>query len=194
VLDELANDLMEEKRWAEAKIPLQKIMAAYPAQVGVTSAARKLAAIHRTLNETEQEIEVLKKLAARDAEALDVYVRLTELDAAREDWKATLENAERARAVNPLILPPNQRQFAALQKLDRAEEAIVAGERLLRLNPPDETGVHFQLAQLMAESKPEKARAHVLQALEEAPRFRAGQKLLLKLGPSSVAHKSNETE
>jgi hypothetical protein len=36
----------------------------------------------------------------------------------------------------------------------------------------------------MADTAPDAARAHVVQALEEAPRFRAAQQLLLKLGPS----------
>lgn len=186
VLDEQASELMEEKKWAEAKVPLQKIVDAYPGQTGANSAARKLAEIHRALGEKDQELAILRKIAARDAEAIDVYVRLMELEAERGGWKETLENAYRARAVNPLILPPNQKQFAALQKLDRGEEAILAGERLLRLNPPDPTGVHFDLATLMADKAPDAAREHVLQALEEAPRFRAAQQLLLKLGPSKA--------
>ena len=187
VLDEQASDLIELKKWAEAKVPLQKIVEAYPDQTGANSAARKLAEIHRALNEKEEEIAILRKIAARDAEAIDVYVRLMELDAEGGKWTETLENAERARAVNPLTLPPNQKQFAALQKLDREEEAIPVGERVLRLNPPDPTAVHFDLAKLMAEKAPDAAREHVLQALEEAPRFRAAQQLLLKLGPSKAA-------
>lgn len=189
VLDEEASDYIEQKKLAEAKVPLQKIIAAYPDQTGPQSAARKLAEIHRALGETEEELKVLRKLAARDGEALDSYIRLMELNAARNDWKETLENADRARAVNPLILPPNEKQFAALQKLKRPAEAIASGERLLRLNPPDPTGVHFELAELMAESAPDSARAHVVQALEEAPRFRAAQRLLLKLGPSKKSER-----
>jgi len=188
VLDELASDFIEEKKFAEAKVPLQKIVDAYPNQTGSHSAAHRLAEIHRALDETDEELAILRKLAARDGEALDVYVRLMELDSQRDDWKATLENANRARSVNPLILPPNDRQFAALQKLDRSAEAIAAGERLLKLNPPDPTEVHFELAKLLAEKQPDAARMHVVEALEEAPRFRAAQQLLLKLGPSKDAN------
>jgi hypothetical protein len=190
VLDEQASNFIEEKKWAEAKVPLQKILDAYPGQIGQTSAARRLAEIHRNLSETDDELATLKKIAARDGEALDVYVRLMELDSQRADWKGTLENANRARAVNPLILPPNQREFVALQKLSRPDEAIVAGERLLRLNPPDPTEVHFELAELMAEKTPDNARAHVLQALEDAPRFRAAQQLLLKLAKDPAPAKT----
>ncbi|HEY6228086.1 MAG TPA: tetratricopeptide repeat protein [Verrucomicrobiae bacterium] len=186
-LDEMATDLIELKKFEEAKEPLKKIIAAYPDQTGPHSAARRLAEVHRALGEADQELKVLRKFAARDGEALDAYIRLMELDADRADWKETLENANRARAVNPLILPPNQKQFLALQKLDHPAEAIVSGERLLQLNPPDPTGVHYELAELMADTAPDAARAHVVQALEEAPRFRAAQKLLLKLGPSKQA-------
>jgi tetratricopeptide (TPR) repeat protein len=184
VLDEQASDFIEQKKFVEAKAPLQKIINAYPAQIGPASAAHRLAEIHRLLGETNEEAVILRKLATRDGEALDVYVRLMQVDSAQGDWKATLENADRARAVNPLILPPNERQFTALQKSDRPAEAIAAGERLLKLAPPDPTEVHFELAELMADNAPDAARMHVLQALEEAPRFKAAQKLLLKLGPS----------
>jgi tetratricopeptide (TPR) repeat protein len=184
VLDEVASDFIEEKKFVEAKAPLQKIIDAYPAQTGPRSAAHRLAEIHRALGETNEEATILRELAARDGEALDVYERLMELDAGHKDWKAVLENSVRARAVNPLVLPPNERQFAALQKLDRPADAIVAGERLLKLAPPDPTEVHFELAELMTGNSPDSARAHVVQALEEAPRFRAAQQLLLKLGPS----------
>ncbi len=190
-LDDQATELIEEKKWMEAKIPLQKVADAYPEQTGAGSAAHRLARIHRSLNETEEELAVLRKLAARDAEALDVYLRLMELDAAREDWKNTLENAERARAVNPLTLPANQRHFVALQKLGRVDEAIVAGEKLLRLNPPDPTEVHYELAKLLSGGQAGRARLHAIQALEEAPRFREAQKLLLKLaGKSSDAERA----
>lgn len=186
VLSEEASGHMESKNWKKAKEALEKIVAEYPSQTGTESAARRLAMVHRELGEKDKEVAILRRLAARDAEAIDIYIRLMEVDAENSDWKTLLENAERARAVNPLILPPNQRQFAALRNLERPKEAIAAGERLLRLNPPDPTGVHFELAKLMEQSDPETARLHTLQALEEAPRFRDAQKLLLKLGPGKI--------
>jgi tetratricopeptide (TPR) repeat protein len=190
VLDEQASNFIEEKKFAEAKAPLQKIVEAYPNQTGPRSAAHRLAEVHRALGEAEAEQGILRKLAARDGESLDVYERLMDLDAKRGDWKSTLENAERARAVNPLVLPPNEKQFTALQKLERPKEAINAGERLLKLSPPDPTEVHFELAQLLADGSPDAARRHVVQALEEAPRFKAAQQLLLKLGPSTKSEEN----
>ena len=186
---EKVSALMEDKKWEEARKILEEIVAAYPGQTGAESAGRKLALVYHELNETEKEVAILRKLAARDAEALDVYVRLAEVDALREDWDATLTNVERARAVNPLILAPNEKGFLALRKLKKDKEAIAMGETLLKLNPPDPTGVHYNLAEMLVENDPEKAKLHTLQALEEAPRFRDAQKLLLKL-PKAEAEKS----
>jgi uncharacterized protein HemY len=51
------------------------------------------------------------------------------------------------------------------------------------LDPADAAQVHYQLARLLhARGNAEaEAKRHVLQALEEAPRFREAQRLLLQL-------------
>jgi hypothetical protein len=75
--------------------------------------------------------------------------------------------------------------------LDRPADAIVAGERLLKLAPPDPTEVHFELAELMADNSPDTARAYVVQALEEAPRYRAALQLLLEINRKSPQPKAD---
>jgi tetratricopeptide (TPR) repeat protein len=186
--------LMEEKGWEAARKPLEEIVAEYPGQTGAESAARKLALVYHELNDTEKEVAILRKLAARDAEALDVYVRLAEVDALREDWEATMTNVERARSVNPLILAPNEKGFLALRKLKRDKDAIAIGEKLLKLTPPDPTGVHFHMAEMLVDSDPARAKMHTLQALEEAPRFRDAQKLLMKLPKSEIPNPAPAAE
>ena len=58
---------------------------------------------------------------------------------------------------------------------------------LLQLDPPDLPGIHYRLAkQLQATGDLAGARLQVLQALEDAPRFRAAYELLSKL-PSPEA-------
>ncbi len=59
-------------------------------------------------------------------------------------------------------------------------------KRLLLLNPADPVDLHFRLASALAESSPDEAKRHVLQALEDAPRFRAAQNLLVRLNESKV--------
>jgi len=65
--------------------------------------------------------------------------------------------------------------------------AITAYKKLLALDPPDPSETHFQLAKLLhargdAEAE---AKRNVLQALEEAPRFRDAQQLLLNIERNS---------
>ena len=60
--------------------------------------------------------------------------------------------------------------------------AITAYRKLLALDPPDPSETHFQLAKLLhARGTEAEARRQVLQALEEAPRFREAQQLLLDM-------------
>src|SRR5262249_508322 len=65
-----------------------------------------LASTCRALGETNEEKQVLAKLAQWDDEAPDAYLRLMELGAAERDWPAVALNAHRYLAVNPLIAPP----------------------------------------------------------------------------------------
>jgi hypothetical protein len=49
------------------------------------------------------------------------------------------------------------------------------------LDPPDPAVAHYRLAKLLHEKHDPAAKRHVLKALEEAPRFRDAQKLLLQI-------------
>ncbi|HEX2101141.1 MAG TPA: hypothetical protein VHF69_10780, partial [Candidatus Synoicihabitans sp.] len=62
-----------------------------------------------------------------------------------------------------------------------------AGQVLARLNPPDLPAVHFRVARALAASDPDAARRHVLQALEDAPRFRAAYEVLASLPPAPLS-------
>ena len=48
-----------------------------------------------------------------------------------------------------------------------------------KLDPDDPAEAHFHLARLLKAEKKDKARRHLLMALEEAPRFRQAHQLLL---------------
>jgi len=59
--------------------------------------------------------------------------------------------------------------------------AIDGYETMLLLDPPDPAEAHYRLARLFHEAGDPKAKRHVLQALEDAPRFRDAQRLLLEI-------------
>src|SRR5258708_31522827 len=69
------------------------------------------------------------------------------------------------------------------------DQAIEAYRKLLLLDPSDPAEMHFRLARLLHErgGAEIEAKRHVLQALEDAPRYRDAQRLLLEIAaPPSV--------
>ena len=181
VLMHEAQRRLREEAWEEAKVPLQRLLELYPDQRGGDSAYLMLALAHRKLNEPDQERDTLTRFALVDGDAADAYLRLMELDEVREDWDGVMRNADRYLAVNPLVTKPYRLLAEAAVRADRKPLAISAYKNLLRLQPPDPVDAHYQLAGLLHEAGDPEARWHVLKALEEAPRFRDGHRLLLEI-------------
>ncbi len=178
----LAKRLVEEKKWREAKEPLEKLLALYPENVEAGGAYLLLARAHQELGETEAEQSVLEKLVALDGDAAEANLRLMQLYEAAEDWEGLAASAERLLAVNPLIRAPHRNLGRAAEALDETGRAIQSYRALVRMEPADPAEAHFRLARLLSRQGDLKsARRQVLKALEEAPRFRAAHRLLLEL-------------
>jgi tetratricopeptide (TPR) repeat protein len=181
VLTRQAQQFVERKQWAEARPILQRLVELYPGATGSESASSALAAAHRGLGETNAERQVLARLAERDAAALAAYLRLMELGAQAQDWPTVIQNAQRYLAVDPLVAPPYRFLAQAADQTGDTQAAIGANCALLQFDPADPTELHFHLAQLLQRAGDPAARRQVLQALEEAPRYRAALQLLLEL-------------
>ena len=184
-----ARKLLAEKKFEEAKVPLDKLIQGYRGDISADNAYKLLAAAHRNLGETNLEREVLSRLAALDADDLDAFSRLMELSNRAGDWAAVAESARRFLAVNPLMAEPYRYRARACEALEQKQQAIQAYQTLLLLDPADPAEAHYRLARLLYDTGDSGAKRHVLQALEEAPRFRDAQRLLLKIsrdtGPKS---------
>jgi len=178
--------LIDANKWNEARDVLLRAVALNPTDRGAENAARKLAYVYRQLNNAEQERALLTNYAAHDPSATDVYLRLIELATAAGDWPAVHTHALQAVAVNPLIPQPHRALAAAAEQLALPDEAIAACRTLLVLPHDDSAELHFQLGRLLAAKGDPAARRHVLLALEEAPRYREAQALLLKLVRASA--------
>ncbi|HEX2851778.1 MAG TPA: tetratricopeptide repeat protein [Opitutaceae bacterium] len=188
-LQQKARNLIADKKWTEAKVPLLRSLELYPDQRDSDSALRQLALVHRALNETDQEREALTKFVALDAEAPDACLRLVELATAAKDWPAVAQNARRFLEINPLVAPPYRALAQASTELGDKPAAISADRTLLRLDPANPAEVHFHLAQLLHQTGDPEARRQLLLALEEAPRNRAALNLLLTMetNPATAA-------
>ncbi len=180
-LNEQAKQLLEEKKWAEAKAPLQKLIELYPEQSERGNAYAMLAHVHRELGEEEAEIAMLNKVTERSSDAVDAYERLMKIGVQHQDWRMVVTNADRYAAVNPLSLEPHQAEAQAREALGEKPQAIAAYRTLLQLGPPDPAEAHFRLAKLLHATQDPGARHEVVLALEDAPRFRAALELLLEI-------------
>jgi tetratricopeptide (TPR) repeat protein len=176
-----AQQFVEAKQWSQAKPLLQKIVDSYPDFTGSDSAYRLLAAAHRALGETNAERQVLARFAAQDDKAPDAYRRLMELSLETHDWAEVIQNAQRYLAVDPLVPPPYRSMAQACEQSGQLPAAISAYRALLALDPPDPAEVHFRLAKALHQVGDPEAKRQVLQALEEAPRFREALQLLLEM-------------
>jgi predicted Zn-dependent protease len=187
-----AETALNDHRWADAKAPLETLVKLYPTQTGSDSAYALLAGAHRELNETNEERQTLIQLAAIDSDNTEAYARLMEMDDARGDWEGIAENAERFLAVNPLLALPYRELARASEQLDHDAPAIRSYQRLLLLDPPDPSEVHYRLARLLHKTGDAAgAKRNVLQALEEAPRYPDALRLLLEIeGPTEALNTS----
>jgi tetratricopeptide (TPR) repeat protein len=187
-LTEQAKELINSKKWAEAKVPLQKLIELYPHQTEADSAYAMLSRVHRELGEADAEVAMLNKVAELSSDATEAYARLMKIAAERQDWRMVIVNAERYAAVNPLSLAPHTAEAEAREALGEKTAAISAYRTVLQLGPPDPAENHYRLARLLHATGDPTAKREVLLALEDAPRFRAALALLLEInGQPSAA-------
>ncbi|MEP6670626.1 MAG: tetratricopeptide repeat protein [Chthoniobacter sp.] len=180
-LTERAKELIEAKKWTEAKAPLQKLIELYPNQHDAGSAYATLAHVHRMLKESEAEIAMLNKLVELNSDAVDAFERLMQIAAERKDWPGVLANADRFAAVNPLSPIPHRFAADAHEALGEKPGAISDYRTLLQLGPSDPAEIHYRLAHLLHSIGDVAAKREVILALEDAPRFRAALQLLLEI-------------
>lgn len=179
-LQRQARLLLDQQQWQEARAIAQQLRELCPGYIGPDNPYLQLAEAFRALGDTASELAVLEDLAARDADALEVFLRICELAQDSQDWQLLERNAQRALAVDPLRPAVQQACAVAAEELSKPQEAANAYRALLALQPIDAVHVHFQLARnLYAREQFADARHHLLRALEDAPRFRAAHRLLL---------------
>jgi tetratricopeptide (TPR) repeat protein len=181
-----SRQLLVERKFKEALAAAERLKEVYPVGVDGESCYAIMAAAHRGLGEVAEERAALEELAARDSDAVSACLRLMEIGEARGDWESVASNARRMLAVNPLVAAPHRYLAQAAEKLGRRDEAIRAYTALLLFDTTDAAETHFRLAQLLRDDDDRaSAKRHVLQALEEAPRFLAAHRLLLELSEPS---------
>ena len=177
-----AKQLIADKKFGEAKQPLEAMQRMYPRDASGEGHLAMLVGVHRELKEAPQERAVLESLAALTDDNVDLFARLCELTSQADDWDATRNFVQRWLAISPLQPAPHRVAAAAAEKLQDHKLAINSYQALLLLNPVDVADLHLKLATTLQQvGDLSSAKRHVLLALEEAPRFRAAHRRLLEI-------------
>lgn len=177
----LADQLVTRRDFVKAKASLTKLIELYPEQTGLESAYVILAAIHRELNESDDEIRVLSRYVERTDDGKSALLRLIDLQMRASDWQAASKSVQRLLEVDPLLAQAQKARATVSEQLGDTDDAINGLSAWLLMDPDDPAEAHFRLAKLLHSKDDPQAKSHVLAALESAPRFRAAQRLLLKI-------------
>jgi len=164
-----------EADWQEALEYAEELKHLYPQN---PEALRFLVRIHNERGDAAAEKEALVNLLESDADDPDASLRLLELASEQEDWPAVLRAGNRQLDINPLLRVPHRTLGRAYEAAGQPEQAVAAYQRLLRLRPANPANVHFRLSGLVPDQAEQER--HLLQALEEAPRFRKAYQRLLE--------------
>jgi tetratricopeptide (TPR) repeat protein len=185
-LELYAQLLLQRASLAEAEPILRKLLQLQPSATGSRSPAMLLADVLRQTGREDEERQLLSAIIRNDDAAPAACLRLLELETARADWNAVAAVARRLRAIDPLTPHPHRALAAAAEHLHQPREAVAALRSLSAVDTSDPADVHFRLARALQQTGDlASARRQVLMALEEAPRYRAAQELLLDIVAAS---------
>ena len=181
-LQRLAEQLIADGQFQAAKEPLQRMRELYPDYADTGGALKRLAELHSKLGETVEERSVLEKLAELTDDDPTALARLLELTSQAGEWEATRKYATRWLAINPLVPAPHRSAAEAAEKLGDHDLAIQSYRAMLAMSPFDPADIHLKLANsLKGAGDLPNAKRHAMLALEETPRYRDAQRLLLEI-------------
>lgn len=174
--------LIGSEDWSTARDEAAKLLSLFPEDSDPGGALDLCARISRELADESAEEEYLERLTDLSSDNVPAILRLISIARARSDWTQVLRYSELLLAVQPLIPTGHEGLAEAGEQLEQPEKAIAGLRALQVLQPVDPAGVHFRLAgQLRKTNDLSEARMEALRALEQTPRYREAQKLLVQI-------------
>ena len=141
-----------------------------------------LAEVYGKLQQETQQLEVLQQLVKASSNPLPALRVLIERAQRDEAWADIPPLAEKFNSIHPLLSEGHLALAEAAEHLGRHRDVVRSLEAARKMEPVDPAGLHYRLASALAElDQPVRAKHHVLRALDEAPRYRAAHRLLLRL-------------
>ena len=193
-LQQYATRLVAAEQWETANEILTRFIELFPERTGSEAALAMLVRVHREQDNTDAERETLERLVALQDNAWEASLRLAELANERKDWATVLTHVERVLSINPLIPAPHRYLADAGERGGDDQRALAGLLALAEMEPFDPAALSYRTAKLFYRTgQTDSARRHVLQALEEAPRYRDAQRLLLAIveGPTDTPNSTD---
>ena len=190
-LRNLAERLLADKQWSEAKDTLDRMSA-----LGVLTDERGgplqwMSIVQQALDDPAGEQATIEKILATSSDALPTLRRWIEMNTEQSNWPEVLDAAQQSLAIQPLLPEFHIAAAAAAEKLGNEDAEQTALAALLVLNPIDPAGLHFRLAKSIAQQTGggDDAKRQLLMALELAPRYREAHRFLLQMkDPKSTSN------
>lgn len=178
----LVNQHISDENWSSAKGAVDRLLTLYPDDAEPGGGIELQAKIARVLKDKETELSALSRLTTLSSDNVPALLRLIQLHREDQVWDKLREVAGQLLAVQPLITTGHEAWIEAVEKLGKPEEGASSLRALQQLDPLDPAELHFRLARsLFAAKQLDDARREVLFALEETPRYREAQELLLSI-------------
>ncbi|MCC6509659.1 MAG: tetratricopeptide repeat protein [Pirellulaceae bacterium] len=192
---QLAAKLAADENWPEALAALERLDKLWPRDAESGGVLESLAAIYRKLDRPAEELATLQRLVANSSDNVPALSRLIELAREAEKWDDVSTYCEQLLAVQPLISLGHTALAEAALKRDDHAAAAEAYAALLELQPIDAGRLHYELAAARFRlGDLEGARQHVLLTLEETPRYRSAQQLLVQIADRRLAERQAATD
>jgi tetratricopeptide (TPR) repeat protein len=188
-LDQI-GELMDQEEWAKARNQIKEINATGLYAPGGDNPYLMLAQACNKLDDLAGEKEALTTVAAHEGDSWAAVSRLLEIADTEKDYAGMARWGEASLAIHPMGVTAWRALLDAHEQRKENAAGIEAALALLQLDPPDLASIHYRVAKMLQPTDPTAARRQVLQALEEAPRFRAAYELLATLPPSPTASTS----
>lgn len=189
----LATAWQRQGDLVQAAETLKRVLSLFPPQVVETDTVLQLAAIYREANNVAEEQKMLEILRTNESAGFAQLVRLMEVQKEQSQWAEVEITARRTLDVNPLLPIGHERFVEANEQLNQEAKNVWSLQALAQLNPVDPALLHFRSAKAwLAQDDKVRAKRAVLLALEEAPRYRAAQDLLINLNAESESFSEAE--
>lgn len=188
----LGRDHLAAEDWDKAIEVLKKLTQTAGYLPGKENAHWPLSLAYRGNGDYTNEAATLMEMVGQEANRIDPVVRLLEIANEQKEVEEVNRWSDAWIAINPMAETPWRTLLKSATTLEEFPQAIEAASALLALETPDKPSLHYQMAQLTKTSDPSGAKRHVLQALEEAPRFSNAYRLLKELQTAVAKQKNKE--